>query len=155
MLILILIIITINFYVYFKLNFVSPNNLFWDVIIVRISQTYRMYRYGFLCLCTITYTFGYCVKICYCINFKLLMKYCAFWHCDDMLLGLLITIPISVYLHRTNILRFNNQFTSSYNFSVNCCVFLYCICFWCEHDNVKSIGLFVSCVYASIFNWFK
>ena len=81
----------------------------------------------FFNLCPGTYTFGYCVKICYCINFKLWMKYCACCHCDDILLGVLITIPISVYLHRKNIFCFNNQFPSSYSFSVNCCVILKCI----------------------------
>ena len=45
------------------------------------------------------------------------MKYCACWHYDDMLLGMLIPIKIIVYLHRTKILCFNNQFTSSYNVS--------------------------------------
>ena len=76
------------------------------------------------CLCLGTYTCGYCVKICYYINFKSWMKYCACWHCDDMLIGLLIPIPISVYLHRTKILCFNNQFLGSYNFSINCYVIL-------------------------------
>ena len=77
----------INFYISFKLNFVSTTNFFSNVIIVRIIQTYRMYWYVFFCLCPVTYTFGYVVDICYFINFKLWMKYCECWNCDYMVLG--------------------------------------------------------------------
>ena len=90
------------------------------------------------------------MKVCYCINFKLWMNYCACWHCDDMVFWLLITIPISVYLHRTNIFCFDNQLSSSYNLYINCCVFHKCICTWCEHYNIKSIGRCVCCVYGYI-----
>ena len=47
-----------------------------------------------------TPSFGYCVKICYCINFKSWMKSCACWHCDDILLGVFIPIQLIVYLSR-------------------------------------------------------
>ena len=80
-------------------------------------------------LCPGTYTFGFCVKIFYCINFKSWMKYCECWQCDNMRMGMLIPISISVYLHRKNILCFNNQFPRSYNFSIKCCVILQCVCF--------------------------
>ena len=93
-------------------------------VVIRISQTYRLSWDGFFCLFPGTYTCGYCKKVCYRINFKLWMKYCACWNCDDMMFGLLIPIPIIVYLHRKKILCFNNQFTSSYNLSINCCVLL-------------------------------
>ena len=47
MLILILLVVIINFYISFKINFVSTTNFFLDVIIVSINQTYRMSWYGF------------------------------------------------------------------------------------------------------------
>ena len=107
----------------------STTNLFSDVIIVRISQKYRLSWYGFFSLCPATLKFWYCVKICYCINFKLWMKYCACWHCDDTLLGMLIPIPISVYLNITKILCFNNQYPRSYIFPsifvLACCVYAF------------------------------
>ena len=155
MIIFIFFIVTINFHISFKLNFLLTTNFLPDVIIVRISQTYRLSWYWFFCLSPGTYTFEHCVKICYCINFRSWMKYFACCHCDDMLLGMLIPIPISVYLHITNILCFNNQFPISYNFSVNCYGILYCICLWCEHDNIKSVGFRVSCVDGSIFSRFN
>ena len=128
MIVLILHVVTINIYFSFNLNFVSTTNFFSCVIIVSISQTYRLYWDGFFCLCPGTYTCGYFMKVCYRVNFKLWMKYCACLHCDDMMFGLLIPIPIGVYLHITKIFFFNNQFTSSYNLSINCCVLLKCIC---------------------------
>ena len=151
----IFLVVIINFHISFKLNFVSTTNFFSDLISVRTSQTYRLFWYGFFSFCPGTYTLGYCMKICYCINFKSWMKYCACWKCDDMLLGLLIPIIISIYLHITKILCFNDQLHSSYNLSINCCVILYCICFWYEYDNVKSIGCCVSFIYGSIVYWFN
>ena len=100
---------------------------------------------GFFCLCPATYTFGYVVEIYYFINFNSWMSYCACWHCDDMLLGVLIPISISFCLHRTKILCFNNQFSSSNNLSINCCVVLKFIWFWFKHDNIKPF-VAVSCV---------
>ena len=151
---LILHIVTINIYISFKINFVSTTNFFKDLSIVRISQTYRLSWYIFFCLFTGTYTGGYWVKVCYRINYKLWIKYCSCWHCDDMIFGLLIPILISVYLHKTNIFCVNNQFNSSYNFSTSCCVFPQCICPWCEHYNIKIIGWCVYCVYGYIFTLF-
>ena len=98
-----------------------------------------MYWYSFFCLCPGTYTFGYFMEICYRINFKLWMKYCACWHCYDMLLGVLTPITISVYLHRRKVFLFSNQFARSDNLSINCCVILKCIWLLCEHDNIKTI----------------
>ena len=144
-------IIALNFYISFKLSFGIKINFFSDVIIVRISHTYRMSWYGFL-LCPITYNFGYIINICYCINFRSWMKYCDCWSCDNILLGVFIPIPISVYLYITKQLCFNNQFPRSYNLSVNYCVVLKCICFWCEHDKIKSICCCVSCVNGTIFS---
>ena len=147
MLILILFFVPINIYISFKLHFVSSTNLFYDIIIVGISQTYRISWYWFFCLCPVIY-----MEICYIINSKSWMKYCACWKCDNMMLGVLIPIPISVHLHITTILCFNNQFASSNNFSLNYCVILKCICFWCEHDKIKSICCFISvCEWHHIF----
>ena len=67
------------------------------------------------------------------------MKYCACWHCDDMIFWLLLPIPTGVYLHRTKIFCFHNQFTSSYNLSINCCVLLKFICPSFEHDNINPL----------------
>ena len=90
------------------------------------------------CLCPVAYTFGYFMVFYYCIKFKSWMKYCACWNCDDMLLGMLIPIPISVYLHRTNILRFNNQISSSYN-----------LCFDPKLDNDVCAIFRIPCNYVS------
>ena len=75
------------------------------------------------------------------------MKYCAHWCCDDIMLGMLIPIPISVYLYRTNILCFNNQFTSSYNFSIICCIIGMKHQHYPEHDNVILYIFFPSIIY--------
>ena len=46
MITLIFLVITTNIYISFKLNFVSTTNFLWDVIVVRISQKYRLSCYG-------------------------------------------------------------------------------------------------------------
>ena len=55
MLILIFLVITINFYISFKLNLVSTTNFFSNIIIVRISQTCRLPWYE-LFACVLLHT---------------------------------------------------------------------------------------------------
>ena len=62
MFILILYIININIYIFFKLNFVLTTNFFKYLIVMRISQTYRLSWYAFFCLCPGTYTRRYWVN---------------------------------------------------------------------------------------------
>ena len=47
MLISIFLVITINFYIYYKLELVLTTNFLYDLVIVSISQTYRLSWYGF------------------------------------------------------------------------------------------------------------
>ena len=87
----------------FKLIFLSKLNLVLNIIIIIIYQTNRMSLYGFF-FNHVKNTFRGVFETYYSNNIKMWIKYFACWKYDSLLQWLLISTPISVFLHGSKIL---------------------------------------------------
>ena len=118
----IIIIFAITTYIPFKLNFVLTFDFIFNITVISISQTNKMYLFIFFCFNPVTKTLRGVLKICYCNNIKTWMKNCACWNYDILLQWFLFPIPIIIFLHGAKILFLNNLFACRNIFSVNCCI---------------------------------
>ena len=91
----IILLITINTHIPFKLIFFTALNFIQNIIIIRISHHNWMSLYCFSLLVPATNILGGVLGISHCDNIKTWVNYCACWYYDGLVQWLIFLVPIS------------------------------------------------------------